>query len=286
MFRVTILGSGASIPSVKRGLSAISIKQRGVYLFDCGEGTQRQMMKYKVGYGNVKAVFISHLHTDHFLGLVGLIETFRLTGRTEPLLIFGPEGTKGMFREDPFIRVEEISDGFTFKTADFTVSAIRNNHSRNSFGFLIEQNKRRKFDEKKANALGIRGRLFSDIEKNGELVIKGKTIALDDISALVSGKKIVYSGDTMPCGGIEEASKDADLLIHEGTFRSNEKEDALEKKHSTIGEAAQLAKNANAKKLIITHISTRYTDVKELEKEARGVFRESYIAQDGMDIIV
>jgi len=286
MFRVTILGSGASIPSVKRGLSAISIKQRGVYLFDCGEGTQRQMMKYKVGYGNVKAVFISHLHTDHFLGLVGLIETFRLTGRTEPLFVFGPEGTKGMFREDPFVRVEEISDGFTFKTADFTVSAIRNNHSRNSFGFLIEQNKRRKFDEKKANALGIRGRLFSDIEKNGELVVKGKTIALDDISALVSGKKIVYSGDTMPCGGIEEASKDADLLIHEGTFRSNEKEDALEKKHSTIEEAAKIAKNANAKKLIITHISTRYTDVKELEKEARGIFKESYIAQDGMDIIV
>lgn len=286
MFRVTILGSGASIPSVKRGLSAVSVKQSGVYLFDCGEGTQRQMMKYKVGYGNVKAVFISHLHTDHFLGLFGLIETLRLSGRTEPLLVFGPEGVKGMFREEKFLKVEEISNDFTFKTADFTISAIKNNHARNSFGFLIEQNKRRKYDEKKANSLGIKGRLFSEIEKKGMLVVKGKTVSLDDISTLVRGKKIVYSGDTMPCKEIEEAAKDADLLIHEGTFKREEKDDALERKHTTIEEAAKLAKEAGVKKLIITHISTRYVDEKELEKEARSIFKESYIAHDGMDLTV
>lgn len=286
MFRITILGSGASIPSVSRGLSSISLKRRGVYLFDCGEGTQRQMMKYRVGYGNVKAVFISHLHTDHFLGLFGLVETLKLIGRTEPLLIFGPEGTKEMFGGSALARVEEISDGFTFNAADFSIRAIKNNHARNSFGFLIEQNQRRKFDEKKAKARGIRGRLFSEIEKKGKLTIKGKTIKLDDISKLVKGKKIVYSGDTMPCKEIERASKNADLLIHEGTFRSDEKEDAKDKKHSTIGDAALTAKRAKVTQLIITHISTRYRNADELEKEAKKVFRNSRIAYDGMDITI
>jgi ribonuclease Z len=245
------------------------------------------MMKFGVSYAKVKAIFISHLHLDHVLGMFGLIETLRLIGRTEPLYVFGPRGIAEMVGKRGPVTVKEIDDKFEYREEGFTVSAFRTNHmAHGSFGFVFEEDEKRRFHEKEAKALGIQGRLFTEIQQKGSLVLNGKKIKLEDVTYVQKGKKIVYSGDTMFSKELVSASKGADLLIHEATFADDRAEEAKERKHSTVSDAVKACQQAKAKQLVLTHTSNRYEKDGASEKELKKLMPTAKVASDGMEILL
>ena len=289
MLSITFLGTSASVPSVHRSLPSISLKYDGcLLLFDCGEGAQRQMMKYKIGYGSTDAIFITHNHLDHFLGLYGLIETLQ-QGSAAPKkikLFVPPDFETDFFSKKKFVEVIRIKEGEIFKNKDFSVHAFPVKHKANSFGFVFQEDDKVKFYEEKAKSLGIQGPLFTEIQKNGHLVINKKKIKLSEVTWKKAGRKIVYTGDTSPCAEVVKAAKNADLLIHESTFDSSKKDEAKERNHSTAREAAEIAKKAKAKQLVLTHISPRYAEISLLLTEAKAVFDNVRIAEDGLTVEV
>lgn len=285
MLKLTFLGTSASIPTVERAMPSIALKQKDLYLWDCGEGAQRQMMKYKIGYGSVKGIFISHLHLDHFLGIFGLIETLRLSvSFARPLCIFAPRGfEKILINRWDFLDVQEIKPGLLHKDSEGAISAFRVKHNKDSFGFIYKEHDTVKFYEEKAHKLGLKGALFREIQEKGYVKIGGRKIDLEEISWIKKGRKIVYTSDCLPSQSTTKAARDADLLIHEATFTKEFEKEAYERKHTTAEQAAEIAKEANVKQLVLTHISGRYKDEKELLREARAIFSNTTIAKDGME---
>ncbi|MFH0737955.1 MAG: ribonuclease Z [Candidatus Micrarchaeota archaeon] len=282
MLRVTFLGTSGSAPTVERGMPGIALKYESeLMLWDCGEGTQRQLMRYKVGYGSVDAVFISHPHLDHYLGLFGLLETLKL-GSPSPrkIRLFLPRGVDA--EGYAFASVEKIKSGELYRGKDFSVHAFSTKHCRGSHGFVFQEDEKVKFHEDKAHSLGLSGRLFKEIQKKGRVKTEKGEVALDDVSWRRPGRKVVYSGDTLPDENTIEAAKGADLLIHEATFDSSMKEEAAERSHSTAEGAAKVAKAAGVKRLVLTHISPRYSDVSLLLEEAKKIFPGTEVAQDGL----
>ena len=294
MIRVVILGSSASIPTPERNLSAVGIRYFGnVYLFDCGEGTQRQMMKYQFSYAKTKMIFITHLHLDHLAGIAGLMQTLKMIERKEPLLIFGPPGTQRYLSSIlkitnyPFdVIIKDIRDKFHLEADNFKITAFSVEHNIEGLGYVFQEKDKWNFDKGKADKLGIKGRMFRKLEKDGKIIVKNKVITLKEVTIPKKGKKIVYSGDTMKCKNVLLASKDADLLIHDGTFDEKLKDEAAKKAHSTVAQAAEIAKKAKVKRLVLTHISNRYKNTDELEKQAKKIFKNSQIAFDGMEILI
>jgi len=289
MIRVVVLGSGAAIPGPERGLTAIALKFGGsVYLFDCGEGTQRQMMIHGVSYAKVAAIFVSHSHADHILGIAGLAHTLNLLRRTEPLPIYCPRGAKrhidallSIGEYGYRIPVTEVDAGSVMDGNGFRVSAFRVCHSRPSLGYLFTEADRRNFDEKKARALGVKGKLFGELERSGSAVVNGKKISYASVSKLKKGSSVAFAGDSMPCESTVAAAKGAALLIHEATYASDKEADAALHKHSTAAQAASVAKKAKVKQLVLTHVSNRYTDLSTHLSEAKKVFRKTSVATDG-----
>ena len=287
MFEVTVLGSSAAMPTVERNLPAIAVRRDGdIFLLDCGEGTQRQMMRFGLSFMKVKAIFISHLHLDHFLGVFGMLKTMGLNERKDELVIYAPQGSAGVFGKESFLRVIEIKDGFSQDFGEFSVSAFSVKHAGECLGFSFEEKERRRFHEEKAKSLGIKGELFSKISREGKLKIGKKSIKLSEVTYAVPGKKLVYTGDTSPCASLEKAAKGADLLISEATFACDRKDEAAQNGHMTSEDAAKTAKKAKAKKLLLTHISGRYRDTSQLLAEAKEIFPETAVAHDGMKIPV
>ena len=287
MFEVTMLGTASAVPTLQRSLSAIAVRREGdVFLLDCGEGTQRQMMKYGVSYMKVKAIFITHLHLDHFLGVFGLVETMGLNGRSEKLTIYGPAGSKAVFGKKSFVEIVEIDEKFSSDFGGFTISAFKTEHERHGLGFVLQEKERRRFYEEKAKSLGIRGPMFTKIMNDGKLKIGSRTIKLADVTYVQPGKKLVYTGDTLPCAATAKAAKGADLLIHDCTFGSDREAEAKEAKHSTAAQAAKVAKKAGVKRLLLTHLSGRYLDTAPLLEEAKKIFPETQVAQDGTSVKV
>jgi len=297
MLRVTFLGTGGTLPTPNRNPSAILVNREGeLLLFDCGEGTQQQMMRAKTGM-KLNSIFITHFHADHFLGIPGLIQTMSFNGRTEPLEIYGPEWTKqfvnlliqlGYFKLGFVINAHELEDREKIDKGEYFIKAVGTDHGIPSLGYVIEEKGRvGRFNREKAIKLGVPvGPLFSKLQKGEPVIIDGKTI----LPSMVIGKgrpgrKIVYTGDTRPCESIEKASAKADLLIHDGTLADELKDWAIETKHSTAGEAAQLAKKAKVKQLILTHVSSRYSEsVEPLLDDAKKVFEPARIAEELMEI--
>jgi len=287
MIEVTMLGTASAVPTLHRGLSSIALRRDGdVFLFDCGEGTQRQMMRFGVSYMKIRAIFISHLHLDHFLGAFGLIETMRLNGRKEKLSIYGPVGSRAVFGKKDFLEVMEIDEKFSIDFGEFSISAFANAHSHSSFGFALQEKEKRRFYEQKAKSLGISGQMFTQIMQKGELAVGGKKIRLKDVTYAQQGRKITYSGDTPPCAAVAKAAKGADLLIHEATFADDRLVEAKKARHSTASQAAKMAKKAGAKKLLLTHLSGRYLDTSGLLSEAKKIFESTQVAEDGMKVQV
>jgi len=291
MIRLVMLGTSASVPSVSRNLCSVGLRHEGdIYLFDCGEGTQRQMMKYRLSYAKTRAIFVTHLHADHYLGIAGLCHTLNMIGREakDELLVYGPRGTarrmEGLGCNYPFLKVKEVGEGVVYKGEGFSVRAFAVAHGRNALGYVFEEEEGRNFDKAKCDSLGIKGIMFRELEQKGVVSVGKKKVKIEEVTRPKKGRKIVYTGDTKVCNAVVEAAKGADLLIHEGTFAEERRKEADEREHATAADAAKVAKKAKAKRLIITHISNRYEKADRLLKEAREIFKNSEIAHDGMEI--
>lgn len=298
MLRIIFLGTGGSLPTRNRNPSAIMVNRKGeLLLFDCGEGTQQQMMRAKTGMMNLSSIFITHLHADHFLGIPGLMQTMSFMGRKEPLLIYGPEGTReftelfealGYFNLKYEVRGIELKPGDLVEREEYVIRALKTEHNISSLGYaLIENPRPGRFNREKAIELGIPpGPLFAKLQKGTPVEVNGKLINPEDVmGAPRPGRTVVYSGDTRPCKSILEASRNADVLIHDGSFADEMADWAEESKHSTAGEVAALAKEAGVRKLILTHISSRYTDDTEpILTDSKKIFENVIIAKDLMEI--
>lgn len=295
MATITFLGTSAAVPSARRAMPSIALKYDKLFLWDCGEGCQRMMMKCGIGYGAVEAIFITHLHLDHFLGVFGLIETIRMNTGRERLMIYAPRGFSRMVEaisptmgwEPSFLEIREMHEGELYRGRDYSIRAFRVTHQKKAaFGLVFCEDDKNKFDEKKAKGLGIKGRMFREIQEKGELEVGGRIVKLSEVSRVRKGIKIVYSGDAVYDSDTARIAHGADLLIHDSTFGEDLKGEAVPRGHSTAREAAMVAKKAGVKKLALTHISSRYREGKALEAEAKKVFRDSVAAFDGMAIEV
>jgi len=289
MLEILFLGTGASIPSRERAMPSVAVRcGKEIVLFDCGEGTQRQMMVSPFSFMKIKGIFITHMHGDHFLGLPGLLQTMGLSGRKDKLQVCGPEGLSAGLSSilsvcegniGYEIEMIETTHGNTMEFDGFAVSAFSTDHTVASFGYkLSEKDSKGRFDEKKAISLGLSpGPDYSRLQR-GEVV---KGVAPESVvGPSRTGCSLVYSGDTAPCKGLSEAAAGADALIHESTFSDRESEIAAEHKHSTAVQAAEAAKEGRCRALFLIHISNRYDDKKAIEDEAKAVFENSMVPDD------
>lgn len=299
MIHVTFLGTAAARPTVGRNVSGIMIQRGGdSLLFDCGEGTQRQMMRYGTGF-SVHDIFFSHMHADHFLGVTGLLRTMGLQGREEPLRLWSPEGGARILHEAANLGVERVT--FPLEVIElepeqrvqrdgYDIVAYRSEHGHRSLGYaLIEAERLGRFDPDRARALGVpEGPLFGRLHRGETVEVEGRVITPAElVGPSRPGRRVVYTGDTRPCRETIDIARDADLLIHDATFTHDEALRAKETNHATAREAAELAKEAGVLKLALTHISARYADdARALEREARAVFPTSVVAYDGLTIEV
>ena len=300
VLKITFLGTGGSVPSPHRNPSAIAVRRESeLFLFDCGEGTQQQMMRAKTGM-KITAIFITHFHADHVLGIPGLLQTLSLQGRTEPLEIYGPKGVKrflyhllslGYASKNFDVKAIELQHGDVIRRQNYEIRAFKTEHNIRSIGYVLEEAMRPgKFNRERAIELGLKpGPLFSKLQHGESVFVNGREIRPEDVLGPPRpGRKIVYTGDTRPCESVIQAAENADILIHDGSLAEAEKELAIEYMHSTVTEAAEVAAKANVRKLILTHISARYDDedAKKLEEEAKKIFPNTIVASDLMTIDV
>ena len=300
MLTLTFLGTGAACPSVERNVSGLALAREGeTLLFDCGEGTQRQMMRYGVGF-SFREIFFTHYHADHMLGLTGLLRTMGLQDRTAPVTLYGPRGAAkilgaavslGIERSRFPVEIIEVKADERLRRDDYDLVAFPTEHRADTIGWaLVEHDRLGRFDPAKAAALGIpEGPLWGRIHRGESVALPdGRTVSPAElVGPPRAGRRVVYSGDTRPCGATVEAARGADLLVHEATFADEERARAVETGHSTASEAAGVARDAGVRRLVLTHISPRYSrDAPELAAEARAVFPEVTVARDGMVVDV
>jgi ribonuclease Z len=300
MLSVTFLGTAASIPTIDRNVAGLAVQREGeTILFDCGEGNQRQMMRYGVGF-TFREIFFTHYHADHLLGVTGLLRTMGLQDRTQPVLLYGPRGAQrvlgaaislGIERNKFPIEIMEIKPGDRLARDDYDIVVFETEHRADTVGYaLTEHTRLGRFNPERARALGIpEGPLWGQLHKGKAVTLEdGRTIGPAElVGEPRPGRILVYTGDTRPHLSVIQASRGADLLIHEATFGGDESERARETGHSTAAEAARVALEAGARRLVLTHISSRYNrDTSELLAEARAVFPETTIARDGMSVDV
>ena len=302
MLTVTFLGTSAARPTVERNVSGLVVHREGeTLLFECGEGTQRQMMRYGVSFA-LSEIFFTHFHADHFLGVIGLIRTLGLQGRPEPLFLYGPKGAKKVLatalqlgvERVPFpVEINEVRAGDTVGKRDgYDIHAFPTEHGGGpSLGYVLKEHVRRgRFDVEKAKATGIpEGPLWGKLSKGEAIELAdGRRLTADGfVGPARPGRMIAFTGDTRPCASTVDAAQGADLLIHEATFGEEERDRARDTGHSTAKEAAQVALASKAKRLVLSHVSARYSmSAEELVKEARDVFPNASVAKDGMEVDV
>ena len=283
---VVFVGTAGSAPTARRGLPATLVRRGGdKLLFDCGEGTQRQLLK-STGLVDLEDVFITHFHADHVLGLPGMLKTFGLRGREVPLTVHGPPGLeKTMASLDPVIGrtpfpidLVEMDPGEAIEFEDFRVAAFRVDHGPRAYGYaVVEDDRPGRFDEAKARELGVEpGPDFGRLQ-NGEAV--GDVKPDDVLGESRRGRKVVLAGDGSPSETTRIAADGADLLVHEATFGDEEADRARETLHATARGAAELAKEAGVALLALTHVSQRYAGP-ELRDEAREAFPDTIVPRD------
>lgn len=297
--QVVFLGTSASVPTPKRALPALSILRKGEQLmFDCGEGVQRQMMIAKTGFHDKMKIFVTHMHGDHMLGLPGLLQTMSMLNRERRLDVYGPASMKRFLKciEQTVqfgltfpVRVHEIEEaGTVCSEEEYEVTTVCSAHIIPSLAYaLIEKPRSGKFYPKKANALGMKeGPLWSELQRGHEVKLpSGQVVKPEDVMGPPRpGRKIVYSGDTRPFDDFVKFAAGADLLIHDCSLDDELAERANEYGHSTPSQAAKIAKKARVKRLILTHISSRYSDTRTLLNQARKVFKNTIVSKDFMRI--
>jgi ribonuclease Z len=284
---IFMVGTAGSVPSARRGLPAVLIRRGGDrLLFDCGEGTQRQLLR-SVGLPDLDSVFITHFHADHWLGLPGMLKSFALRERSEPLTVYGPPGLSDLmgvmrtvYGRLPYeLAIVELAPAQTVERDGYVIAVIPVTHKRSaSFGYaLVEDPRPGHLDPSLAEDLGVRpGPDFGRLQR-GETVAGVKPEQV--LGATREGRKVVISGDTTPCEALKIAAFQADVLVHEATFVEEEVERARQTYHSTARQAAELALDAEVRLLVLTHVSSRYAGG-ELRDEARAVFTGTEAARD------
>lgn len=286
------LGTAGSAPTAARGTSATLLRRGGDRLLvDCGEGTQRQLLRSDTGLVDLEDVFLTHLHADHVLGLPGMLKTFALRGRDLPMRVHGPRGTRALLTTlgvvigrltYPF-EVVELGDGSAVERDGYRIDAFRVRHGAEALGYALREDGRPgRFDAEAADALGV-----PDGPARGALQ-RGQAVTLDDgrvvapeevVGAPRRGRTVVLAGDTAPAASVVEAATGADVLVHEATFLADERARARETEHSTAGEAALVAREAGVGLLALTHVSARYS-VSEVEAEACELFPRTVVPRD------
>ena len=300
MLKIVFLGTSSGVPTRSRNLPAIFVMYKGErILFDCGEGTQRQLMIKRLKFMKINHIFITHWHADHFAGLIGLIQTMSLENRKLPLYIYGPTRTKefvdrfvhtGYFDNKIEIIAKELKDGQIIDFDDYTITAFKTEQRPPPLGYVFEEKPRLRANMEKAEKYGLTTSPLIGKLKDGKTVeFKGKKIKPEYILEKEKGRKLVYTGDTCPIDNTVKYSKGADLLIHDSTFASDH--DNVECfTHSLSADAAKIAKKSKVKRLILTHISRRYQENGNNEdilvKEARKIFKNTDIAKDFMEILI
>jgi ribonuclease Z len=297
--KVVFLGTSGSLPTPERSSSCVAVKiGRGVDLLDCGEGTQRQMVAAHIGFSRVKRIFITHLHGDHVLGIPGLLQSMTLLRREESLDIFGPKGLHAFLQGvsntlggPTFpVTVHEIGEpGVILEEHNFKVEVCRADHRLEAWAYAIREKPRPgRFYPEKARALRVpEGALWKHLQEGEDVEIEGRIIkSLDVADAPRCGTFIVYTGDTRPSEEVTRLALEADLLIHEATFADDLIERAMEDGHTTFSQAAGVAAQARVKRLILTHISSRYGDVTPLLEAATKVFPNTIVASDLLEVEV
>jgi ribonuclease Z len=295
------LGTAASRPTIERNVSSVAVIREGeTLLFDCGEGTQRQMMRYGISF-SVDDIFFTHVHADHVIGVIGLLRTMSLQGRTDRMRLWGPKGSArvlrgsvgfGVDRLGFIVDVNEVSAGETLTRGAYAIVPYSVDHRGTpAVGYsVVEEERRGRFNPDLARELGIpEGPLWGRIHKGEPITLHDGRII--EPSTLVGptrpGRRLTITGDTRPCDATVDAARAADVLVHEATFADEELERARETGHATAREAAHIAQRAGVKKLVLTHFSARYSrDPSDLEREAKEVFPHIVMARDGLEIDV
>jgi ribonuclease Z len=297
--KIIFLGTGAAVPSKTRKLSSIAIKRKNeILIFDAGEGLQYQLREADINIMKITKIFISHLHGDHIFGLPGLILTLKMYQRKKPLYLYGPPGIlqflvavnfiSGVMDTEFELLVQEIGEGRVVEENEYWVESALADHGIYTLAYsIIEKPSPGKFFPEKAIALEVpKGPLWSKLKAGESVQLNdGRIINSSEVVGPTRpGKKITYSGDTRPTKSIILLSQNSDVLIHEATFDDTLLEKAKQTGHATAGEAAKIAKAAKVKKLILTHISTRYKDTTILYEQAKTIFPNTIIAEDFMEI--
>jgi ribonuclease Z len=288
------LGTGSSVPSARRSTASVMLVRGGKrMMFDCGEGTQRQLQR-SVGLTQVDEIFLTHFHADHILGLPGLLKTYDLTAREEPLTIYGPRGLHDLFkilgrligRTDYDIDLVEMDPGDAVSHDGARVEAFAVEHSVRANGYvLVEGERPGRFDPEAAQRLGVpEGPAFAALQRGEQVDGEEGTVRPEDVMGERRlGRTVAITGDTAPCHSTVSAAADADLLVHDASFSEEEVQRAADTGHSTVGQAAAVAREAHVKMLALVHISSRYHVGKVLE-EAREVFEPTLAPRD-FDVI-
>lgn len=287
--RITFLGTSASAPTRDRGLPAVLLEFRGKgFLFDVGEGTQRQFIRYGRSVMKVEHVFLSHYHGDHVFGLPGFVSTLALYGRDRPLHVWAPA------RQVPYIErflgslptgvdydvvFHPVEEGMLLHAEEYSVYAYPLDHTADCYAYVFEEAAKVKADKERVRELGIEGPLVRELKAGRAVKWKGRVVRPEEVVYTVPGRKVVYAVDTRPV--VHDYARGATVLIHDSTFSHSDLALAVEKKHSTAREAAELAKALGVGRLVLFHFSARVKDASLLEDEARSVFEDSVAAHDG-----
>jgi ribonuclease Z len=289
---VVFLGTSGSMPTAQRAPSALLVRRGGErLLFDCAEGTQRQLLRSSVGLVELREIFLTHFHADHYLGLPGMLKTFALRGREVPLTLYGPRGLGDLYgamrrifgKLTYGVELVEVAPGDSFDRGEYSLEVFQVKHGVAAAGYaLVEKPRLGEFDSATADALGVP---FGPERKQLQL---GQSVTLPDGSSVTpdqvvgaprEGRKLVVAGDTAPAQSVVEASVGADLLVHEATFCEDERDRARETDHSTAADAAEVARDAGVRLLAVTHISNRYSG-RDVAREARAVFPDTVVPRD------
>jgi ribonuclease Z len=290
------LGTAGSAPTAARGTSATLVRRGGDRLLvDCGEGTQRQLLRSDAGLVDLEHVFLTHLHADHVLGLPGMLKTFALRGRELPIAVHGPQGTRALFdalrvvigRLTYELRVVELAPGQELERDGYRLVPFPVAHGNGAIGYVLREDGRPgQFDVGAADALGVPdGPDRGALQRGDEVTLPdGRVVRPDEVLGLPRrGRTVVITGDTAPAASVVEAADGADVLVHEATFLADERDRARETDHSTAGEAALVAREAGVALLALTHVSARYGG-SEVEEEARQLFPQTVVPRD-FDVI-
>ena len=276
---VVFLGTSSGTPSRERNLTSVAMVLDGtVLLFDCGEGTQHQLLRAPVRAGSIEAIFVSHLHGDHVYGLPGLLATMSMNNRDRPLTLVGPPGLREYLacvlatsHHNPIFPIDVAEP--PYRGDGFTVVAATLDHSVTAYGYcLIEDDRPGEFDPGRARALGIpEGPQWRELQRAGDPRVCGPSRP---------GRRVAICTDTRPCAAAVELARGADLLVHEATYAEDLRAEADARQHSTAAGAAGVARDAGVDRLILTHFSTRYRDVTPLLGEAQAIFANTDAAED------